>query len=337
MTEAFRYRLPDGAAIVSEEAGVVKMSVTMPADDSGHFGRQCPDCERMFRINAADYKALPDDQLLTCPYCCVVQLHTEYLTEQQKQRALAAVREYVLQQVKGSLNNTFNNLAQQSRSRGHAGVSVTYRASADTEPDPLPPIDEESPIRERTCNRCSTRYAIFGEHIACPVCGPLPPGVVSRDALDAQEVALAILEGLPTDFLNQLRESGALERTAAGTLGSVVSILETLLKQIFLDRVPGGDAMIAGKGNVFQRLDDISHLYRDHLDIDFPAALGASDWDRMRTLYGVRHLHTHANGVADAKYVAQFHDSVVGKRVNATFEDAREAIKLARKVIGAVR
>ena len=222
MTGAFQYRLPDGAAIVSEEDGVVKMSVTMPVDDVGHFGRQCPECRRMFRINAEDYKTLPDDQLLTCPYCCVVKSHSEYMTEQQKQRALAAAGEYAQQLVKGSLNDVFKNLAQKSRPRGRGGISITYTASADTEPDALPEIDEESPIRERTCIQCSTRYAIFGEHIACPVCGRLRPEVVSRDALEAQEVTLAMLEDLPTDLLNQLRESGALDRTAAGTLGSVV-------------------------------------------------------------------------------------------------------------------
>lgn len=336
MTGAFRYRLPDGAAIVSEEDGVVKMSVTMPVDDIGHLGRQCPDCERMFRINAEDYKALPDDQLLTCPYCCVVKSHSEYMTEQQRQRALAAVGEYAQQLVKASLSDSFRNLAQKSRTRGRGGVSITYTASADMEPDALPEIDEESPIRERTCIQCSTRYAIFGEHIACPVCGRLPPEVVSKDALESQEVTLAMLEDLPTDLLNQLRESGALDRTAAGTLGSVVSILEAFLKQIFLVRVVGGDAMIAGKGNVFQRLDDASELYRDHLRIDFPAALGTSDWDRLCVLYGVRHLLTHTNGVVDAKHVTRFPNSVVGKRVSATSADAREAIKLAQKVISAV-
>ena len=94
--------------------------------------------------------------------------------------------------------------------------------------------------------------------------------------------------------------------------------------------------MIAGKGSVFQRLDDASQLYRDHLSIDFPAALGTSDWDRLCVLYGVRHLLTHNNGVVDAKHVTRFPNSVVGKRVNATSADAREAIKLAQKVISAV-
>lgn len=336
MTGAFRYRLPDGAAVVSEEDGLVKISVTMPTDDIGHLGRQCTDCQRMFRINAEDYKALPDDQLLTCPYCCVVKSHSEYMTEQQKQRALAAAGEYALQLVKGSLNETFNNLAQKSRARGRGSVSITYTPSADAEPDVLPEIDEESPIRERICLQCSTRYAIFGEHIACPVCGRLPPEVVARDALEAQEVVLAIFEGLPADLLNQLRESGALDRTAAGTLSSVVSILEMFLKQIFLDRVVGGDAMIASKGNVFQRLDDASQLYRDYLSVDFRAALGTSDWNRLSELYGIRHLLTHTNGVVDAKHVARFPNSVVGKRVSATTEDAREAIKVAQKVISVV-
>ena len=94
--------------------------------------------------------------------------------------------------------------------------------------------------------------------------------------------------------------------------------------------------MIAGKGNVFQRLDDASELYCEHLSIDFPAALGTSDWDRLCALYGVRHLHTHTNGVVDAKHVAQFPNSVIGKRMGVVSADAREAIKFAQKVISVV-
>jgi hypothetical protein len=330
--------MPDGAQIVSEQGSVVTMQVTMPADDAGHIGRQCATCKRMFRMHARDFKALPDDQRLTCPYCCTENDHSAFITEQQQQRARGAAQEYGHQLVAGKLDDMFGNMVRSvNSSRGSIRMSYSSGSSRRT-PRSLPPIVEEAPIRERTCDRCSNRYAVFGEHIACPVCGLFPPKVVAQDALDAQEVALAIFAQLPPKVLAEIREAGALERTAAGDLGSVVSILETFLKQNFLDRVTGGDTITANKGNLFQRLDDAAQLYRDHLGIELPGALGTAAWDQLCVLYGIRHLLTHTNGVVDAKHVARFpgHGFVVGQRVNVLPADTREAVRLARKLIDAV-
>ncbi len=110
------------------------------------------------------------------------------------------------------------------------------------------------------------------------------------------------------------------------------------MKQTFLDRVTGGHALIAGEGNVFQQLDDAAQLFRDHRVIDLPALLGTASWERLRLLYGIRHLLTHANGVVDAKHVARFpsHGVAVGQRVSPSFADAREALQLARKLANGV-
>jgi hypothetical protein len=330
--------MPDGAEIVSEQGSTVTMHIAVPADDAGHFGRQCPSCERMFRMHAADYKALPDDIRLTCPYCCLEEDHSKFMTQQQLERVRAAAGVYAQQLVAEKLDGIFGSMARSRNARGGA-LRVGYSGRPGVaSPRPLPAIAEEAPIRERTCAACGNRYAVFGEHLACPACGPLPPKVVAKDALDAQEALLAVFDHIPAQVLGQLREAGSVERTAASTLGAVVSILETYLKRTFLDRVPGGDALIAGKGNVFQRLDDTAQLFRDHCAIDLPALLGTASWNRLRLLYGIRHLVTHANGVVDARYLARFpnHSVVVGQRVSLAFADAREALALARKLVNGV-
>lgn len=338
MTGPIRYRMPDGAEIVSEQGSTATIRVTMPVDDAGHFGRRCPSCERMFRIHAGDYEALPDVYRITCPYCCCQEDKSEFITEQQRERTRAAAGEYAHQLVAGTLDGIFGNMAWRLNSR-RVAIQVSYSGGAGpVSPRPLPAIVEEAPIRERTCAACNSRYAVFGEHVACPVCGPLPSKVVARDALDAQEAVLAVFDHIPASVLGRLREAGSIERTASGTLGSVVSILETFLKQMFLDQVTGGDTVIADKGNVFQRLDDTAQLFRDHCGIDIPALLGTASWERLRLLYGIRHLATHTNGLVDAKHVARFpsHGVTAGQRVSLTFADANDALQLARKLVNAV-
>lgn len=339
MTSRITYRMPDGAEIVSESGSKVTMSVTIPGDDAGYFGRQCPSCKRIFRMHIADYEALPDDSRLTCPYCSAEDEHSEFFTEQQIERVRGAASEYANQFIEASVDDMFTNLARRSNAPG-AAIHWSYSGSSRSRraPKPLPRIVEEDPIRERTCDRCGNRYAVFGEHVACPVCGPHPPKTIATDAFDAQVAVLSLVDHVPAEVLAQLREAGALEKTAAGVLGSVVGTVETFLKETFLARVAGGDTIIAGRGNVFQRLDDAAQLFRDHLAIDLRAALGPADWDRLLVLYGIRHLLTHNNGIVDAKHLAKFTGKgfVLDQRVAVSTADAREALRIARRIVDAV-
>lgn len=110
------------------------------------------------------------------------------------------------------------------------------------------------------------------------------------------------------------------------------------MKETFLARVAGGATLITGKGNVFQRLDDAAHLYKDHLSIDIPAAVGTADWDRLLVLYGIRHLLTHNNGIVDAKHMTKFPGKgfVLGQRVTVSAADTKNALRIARRLVDAV-
>jgi hypothetical protein len=77
-------------------------------------------------------------------------------------------------------------------------VRITYR-SKPFYPAPLPEIDEERLVRERACESCGLRYAVFGEHRFCPVCGLLPPLTIALDALEAESVRLDAMGEVPTE------------------------------------------------------------------------------------------------------------------------------------------
>jgi hypothetical protein len=336
MTGFRRYRLPDGAEVESHEGSFVTFRVTMPADDAGHIGRQCPSCKQLFRMHAGDYSELPDDQRLTCPYCVFSADHSEFVTPQQLERALAGAGEWAQQAVADTLDQALDamvrNINRQSSSS--SGISASRGPSRPYVPAPLPMITEPAPIRERQCQRCGNRYAIFGQHISCPACGSLPPKVVAEDVLAAQTAILNVLGQLPAEVLDQFRELGAVEQTASTTIGAVVSSLETYLKGTFNVRVMSADQLTAGKGNVFQRLDDVARLYQKHLRIDLQKALGA-DWERLRVLYGIRHLLTHNNGVVDNLHLKRFprFPTALGQRVTVSLADARDAIRCGQKLL----
>ncbi len=333
-----RYRLPDGAEIESHHGSTVTFRVTMPPDDAGHIGRECPSCKQLFRIHAGDYAALPDDQRLTCPYCGFSETHSEFMTPQQLERAKAAAagwaQQMVADKIGRALDDMVRSINRSSSSSGMFRMSASHRSSRPNMPSALPRISEPAPIRERQCARCGNRYAIFGQHIACPVCGALPAKNVAEDALAAQTAILNALGQLEPAALDHLRELGAVDQTASSTLATVVSCLETYLRATFNDRVNDADQLTAGRGNIFQRLDDVGALFRKHLGIDLAAVLGP-DWETLRVLYGIRNLQTHTNGVVDALHLKRFPKSSValGQRVTVSLADARDAIRCGQRLL----
>jgi hypothetical protein len=259
MAAVVGFRFPDGVHIVDQDGDGVRMRVSMPTDEHGFFGRRCPSCFQVSRIDSDEYEALPDDLELWCVYCGRHAEHSQFITQQQLERAKRAVKDWAVQSIGQRLSRSLGRLSTPVPRSGF-GIQITYR-STPFYPQPLPGIDEERLVRIRTCARCTLRYAVFGEHRYCPVCGPLPADIVALDALAAETARLDGLAHLPTEAAATLREQGVFSRIWVDTLENLVGVVETLANAIFRTAVPDAVQQVKGKGNIFQRLDDPSgHL-----------------------------------------------------------------------------
>lgn len=255
------FRMASGAEIVGGDGDSFEMKVSIPSDEDGFFGRQCPSCRQIFRIDGDDYEALPDEVVLWCVYCGHHDEHSEFMTQQQLDRALRAAGDLGVQIIGQTLDQAFSGLrsARRPSRRSGFGIEISYRTEP-FYPEPLPGIDEEKLIRIRSCERCSLRYAVFGEHRFCPVCGQLPAMVVALDALAAETARLDGVAQLPAQTAATLREQGVFTRLWVDTLENLVGVVEALGSAVFCDAVPDADQRLKGKGNIFQRLDHTADL-----------------------------------------------------------------------------
>ena len=153
-------RLPDGVEFVGSDHDDIRLRVSMPSDEDGHLGRQCPECSGIWRMHAEDYKALPDDPRLWCVYCGHEDDHSQFITKQQLDRAVRAAGDIGRQLVQEALDSAFRPLRRSSRS---SFISIEYR-SKPFYPAPLP-------------RRSSTRYAVFW---GAPVLPRMWPAVSRR-------------------------------------------------------------------------------------------------------------------------------------------------------------
>lgn len=313
--------------------GNLILSVTIPTDADGYLGRECPGCAQVFRVHGYDFEALAVDAALLCPYCGHRADADEYLTKQQWALAEQAAYNAAGQQVTSMLQKSARSLRHSCRGSG-LSISIDVRRF---KPVPLPGIHEEQLIRERACGACAFRYSVFSMHGFCPRCGPLPAADVATDALAAQTTKLNVIAALPSEERRPLREQGVLEGIHVETLGQTVSIVETLARTTFRARVPDADDVLKGKGNVFQRLDDLASLFRDHLALDVRDTHGL-DWVSLSRLWETRHAYTHAGGRVDARFLRRVPDSRLkeGQRIVVTEADAHTALHHAGLLCSAI-
>lgn len=335
------FRMAQGATVVGREGDSFKMSISIPRDEHGFFGRQCPSCQQVFRVDGDDYEALPEDVELWCVYCGHHDDHSEFLTQQQLDRAMRAAGDLGVQLVGQALDEAFGSFASSRRQarRSGFGIEISYR-SEPFYPEPLPGIDEEKLIRVRTCADCSLRYAVFGEHRFCPVCGQLPAMVVALDALGAETARLDGLAQLPPKTVARLREQGVFTRLYVDTLENLVGVTEALGSAVFRGAVTDAEQRLRGKGSIFQRLNDTAVLFVDAGYPDLRVVVDAQRWQRLIEFWATRHVFTHNDGLVDDKFLNKVPSSTarIGQRLTITEELCRQAIAdteaLCRALVG---
>ncbi len=332
-----RFLLPEGAEIIGQAGDDITMSVSVPLDDDGFLGRECPSCTQTFRINGDDYEELPDDLHLWCVYCGHREEHTGFLTQQQQDRAMRTAGDIGVQMIGQAFDEAFGKMARRTRGR-RSTVQVNYR-SKPFYPRALPGIDEERLIRIRQCDPCAVRYAVFGEHRYCPVCGPLPPLQVALDALQAETARLDALDALPQETAAALREQGVFHRIWVDTLENLVGIVETYTEAVYREAVSDADLQLRGKGKAFQRLDEMAVLVVEAGYPDLAAAVGTEVWQRLAEVWAVRHVFTHSDGVVDEKYLRKVSMSTlaVGQRLTVSERNCRQAIADVTRLCAALR
>jgi hypothetical protein len=324
-----RYSLPDGAEYNgTDEDGNDQFLVEIPLDEHGFFGRQCPSCQRTFLVANESYDALPDDLQLWCVYCGHRSDHSEFMTSQQTARIMSLAEDVGMQLVGQMLDTTFR---QPSRCGG--GGVIRFERNPHR-PRPLPGIQEEQLVRERSCLSCAMRYAVFAEHRFCPGCGPLPARQVAIDAMEAEASRLDALDALPGDIRAALGEQGVLDRQYVDTIENLVGVVECLASATFSERVPGTAALLRGRGNVFQRLDDLAGLFAVHTSSDLRTALGPR-WQELKRAWAGRHLYAHNDGIVDERYIRAVPTTTLqlGQRLPVTRADARAAIENVRVLV----
>jgi hypothetical protein len=333
---------PDGVGEITESDDGFEVAIAIPADEDGFFGRECPSCEGPFKMRSDEYKALPAEIELTCPYCGHREEHSAFMSVAQHERAMAAAEGLVEQWVHGQLNDilgsTFGRRSRRPRRDSFISIDWSYTPGTPPAVRELPDVLEEQTRRLVECSTCGNHHAVYSASSFCPVCGPRPAGEKVLEAIVAARAALAVEDRLGEDERETLRAAGVFERFAVDAIESTVSLFEIFAREQFAQRVSGAQEHTKIRGNVFQRLDDTAALFSEHAGVDLVELAGDERWQRLKRTFARRHVLTHNGGIVDDKFLSQVPDSGLrlGQRLVVRRADATLALDDLKAVVHAL-
>jgi hypothetical protein len=333
-------RRPEGVSRPELTEDGFEAQVSIPLDEQGFFGRECPECSRVFKLRLDQWEALPDEVITTCPYCGHSSADpSDFTTAQQAERAQAALMSLAEQYVHDALKDVFGGLETRRLRPGESGVE--FRVSH----DPPPPVRslvsyvEEKVRRTIICDNCQSEYAVYGATAFCPICGPRAAVDTVLEAIVRGRRALALEDALPDELREEARADGVFDKAAADAVKETVTLFEVFTRDQFTSRVPGHEAIIKPYGRgVFQRLDDVDALFAGNASMAISALVDADVWSRLQRVFQQRHVLVHKGGIVDDEYVQRVPQTQqkAGQRLVLDRQDGERALDALEAVVRAV-
>jgi Zn finger protein HypA/HybF involved in hydrogenase expression len=337
---SWQHRLPDGVGNFRETSQGFEASISIPADEEGFFGRECPDCDRFFKMRVDQWEALADDAVVNCPYCGHQPADVnDFMTSEQNDRVMTAAEAIAEQFVHEALGGMLSGLATPRLRPGQSGIQITVSQ------DPPPPVGslttytEQQVRRTINCDNCETVYAVYGATAFCPVCGPRAALDTVLESIERGRRSLALEDALPEELREQARADGVFDKAVADSVKETVTLFEVFARDQFASRVPGYETIIKPYGRgVFQRLDDVDALYSQHCGFALSSLVPADAWSRLQTVFQQRHVLVHRQGIVDADYLQRVPHArqQIGQRLVLEREDAERALDALEAVVRAL-
>lgn len=280
------------------------MQVTINPDADGYTGRECPTCEKYFKIKFGI--GLSGDLDSHCPYCNHTGPQTEFWTKPQIEYAQSVV----LNRLSGQLLAQLKKLERKPDPRAMISIGLTVKGC----PTPVAYYREEDLEERVTCATCAMEYTIYGAFGFCPACGVHNSLQIVNANFDLVLKALDLAKEASSDLATRLIEN-AMEDAVSCFDGFGREHCATQPFKVTFQNIGGAkDKLLSETG------------------FDLASPLDAGSWVFVTAQFQKRHLLAHKLGVIDADYVNKTgcSPSLQGRKVTITDSDVRALVKHLR-------
>lgn len=267
-----------------------QVRVKLPRDERGLFGRECPDCEKVFKVKPGT-GLKGDDLPCHCPYCGRVAGQDHFYTKEQ----LKYAKSVAMRQVTDGLHN---ELKKHWEVKPRAPYPIWHYYEKEVETDVV-------------CDQCTLVYAIYGEFAFCPDCGSHNSITILNKNVELVQKMLSLAE-------NQERELA--ERLIGDALENLVSAFDGFGREVC--KVASPKALNPAEANDvrFQNLMGAQKRVHKLFGLDFSSFISPDDWAFVCRCFEKRHLLAHKMSVVDSDYIQATKDysAVIGRKIPIT-------------------
>ncbi|CAB3665894.1 hypothetical protein [Achromobacter kerstersii] len=288
----------------------MKFSVKIDPDVDGYTGRECPVCEKYFKIKFGT--GLPGDPDCHCPYCNHSGPQNEFWTKRQIEFAQSDA----MNQLSGQFLKGLKKLERRPDPRALVSIGISVKGR----PTPIVYYKEDDLEERVTCSACTMEYTIYGAFGFCPDCGTHNSLQIANANFDLVLKVLDLAQSAPAD------------------------LAATLINNALEDAVSCFDGF--GREHCapkpfkisFQSIDAAKDRLLRETGFDLSASLDAAAWIFVSTQFQKRHLLAHKLGIIDAEYIGKTGSppSLLGRKVTITDAEVRTLIGHLRILAGAL-
>jgi len=292
------------------------MFVSVQADRQGYVGRECPKCERYFKVTPGT--GLPV-QTCICPYCGKKDGNDHFFTQDQIEYA----HSLAIRKVEEELLRSFKSLEFDIKPpSGGFGIGASLKVTSTGGPHPIHYYTEKRLETEVLCDRCGLKYAIYGVFGYCPDCGSHNNLVILTANLELIEKMLVLSE--------EQTDSALRTKLVENALADCVSAFDGWGRATVLAFAAKAADAEKAKTVSFQNIGKAAEHVLKHFGLDLRADATASDFEHVSRLFQKRHLIAHKMGVIDEEYVRATggFSASVGHKVHVDAAELREVFPL---------
>jgi len=281
--------------------GSYTFSVEITPDHTGYIGRECPNCEKYFKIKPGT--GIDGFSDCYCPYCKRFGASDEFFTQQQIDHAHSVA----LNKITGDFLGSLKKLEASPRTNQFISIGISVKGN----PTPITYYSELELEEHVTCSECSLEYAIYGAFGYCPDCACHN----SKQILSANfDIVLKMLDLASTaakDLESKLVEN---------CLEDAVSVFDGFGRELCANNYPRIS---------FQNLNAAREklLAQDGFDIAEP--FKEEQWLFLLEGFQKRHLLAHRFGIIDTKFIENIGGSnsyMQGRKIQIFPAEVRELV-----------
>ncbi len=290
--------------------------VSIPADEDGLVGRECPnpECLGYFKIKPGTGLA-GEDLPCHCPYCGDTEGQDHFWTQDQIEYARSIMMNEVSKALKSDIQEWDRQLKSGTRN-SFIKLGMEYKGQS----HPIYQYEEKQLETKVTCDYCTLEYSIYGLFAFCPDCGMHNSTQIFKKNMELVEKLIALSTREKDSELAQMLLVKSLE-TAVATFDG--------FGRAYCEAYGGRTSNPDKTRNIsFQNLPKARASFQKAFGNDFANLLSSDEWNLVVRLFQKRHLFSHKMGVVDESYKEITNDpqAIVGRKITITPDEIQKLI-----------